>query len=87
MFISRINSLVSCYTVLSLCFKSSNLGHLVSATDNKDSNIIKNQIANAIVKRIIRAYEEQEKFKVFVLMPLMPAFPADLSTKDAATAR
>lgn len=87
MFISRINSLVSCYTVLSLCFKSFNLGHLVSATDNKDSNIIKNQIANAIVKRIIRAYEEQEKFKVFVLMPLMPAFPADLSTKDAATAR
>ena len=95
MFISRINSLVSCYTVLSLCFKSSNLGHLcvcvcvwlVSATDNKDTNIIKNQIANAIVKRIIRAHEEQEKFKVFVLMPLMPAFPADLSTKDAATAR
>lgn len=48
---------------------------------------MKNQIGNAIVKRIVRAHEEQEKFKVFVLMPLMPAFPADLSTKDAATAR
>lgn len=59
----------------------------VSATDNKEDNIIKNQIGNAIVKRIIRAHEEQEKFKVFVLIPLMPAFPADLSTKDAATAR
>jgi phospholipase D1/2 len=60
---------------------------LVTSTDNKEANIVKNQIGNAIVKRIIRAHEEQEKFKVFVLMPLMPAFPADLSTKDAATAR
>ncbi|KAI7896962.1 uncharacterized protein EV154DRAFT_490014 [Mucor mucedo] len=59
----------------------------ITATDNKEDNMIKNQIGNAIVKRIIRAHEEQEKFKVFVLMPLMPAFPADLSTKDAATAR
>jgi phospholipase D1/2 len=49
--------------------------------------ILKNQIGNAIVHRIVRAHEEREKFKVFVLMPLMPAFPADLSTKDAATAR
>jgi phospholipase D1/2 len=48
---------------------------------------LKNQIGTAIVNRIIRAFEEQEKFKVFVLMPLMPAFPAELSTKDAATAR
>lgn len=37
--------------------------------------------------RIIKAHEAQEKFKVFVLIPLMPAFPAELSTKDAATAR
>lgn len=59
----------------------------ITATDDKEGNILKNQIGNAIVRRIIRAHEEQEKFKVFVLMPLMPAFPADLSTKDAATAR
>ncbi|CEP10723.1 hypothetical protein [Parasitella parasitica] len=59
----------------------------ISATDDKEKNIIKNQIGNAILQRIIRAHEEKEKFKVFVLMPLMPAFPADLSTKDAATAR
>ncbi|KAI9365193.1 hypothetical protein BD770DRAFT_378002 [Pilaira anomala] len=59
----------------------------ITATDNKEQNVIKNQIGNAIVKRIVRAHEEHEKFKVFVLMPLMPAFPADLSTKDAATAR
>ncbi|KAI8373627.1 hypothetical protein EDC96DRAFT_458022 [Choanephora cucurbitarum] len=59
----------------------------ITSTDNKEENLLKNQIGNAIVKRIIRAHEEQTKFKVFVLMPLMPAFPADLITKDAATAR
>lgn len=49
--------------------------------------MLKNQIGNAIVKRIIRAHEEREPFRVIVLMPLMPAFPADLSTDAAATAR
>jgi phospholipase D1/2 len=48
---------------------------------------LKNQIGAAIVNRIKRAFDEQEKFKIFVLIPLMPAFPAELSTKDAATAR
>ncbi|SAM04497.1 hypothetical protein [Absidia glauca] len=59
----------------------------ITATVEDKDYILKNQIGAAIVKRIVRAHEEQEKFKVFVLMPLMPAFPADLSTKDAATAR
>ncbi|KAI8884179.1 phospholipase D/nuclease [Backusella circina FSU 941] len=59
----------------------------ITTTGRDDNHIIKNLIGEAIVKRIIRAHEEQEKFKVFVLMPLMPAFPADLSTKEAATAR
>ncbi|CAO3597157.1 unnamed protein product [Absidia cylindrospora] len=59
----------------------------ITATSEDKDYILKNQIGAAIVKRIVRAHEEQEKFKVFVLMPLMPAFPADLSTKDAATAR
>jgi phospholipase D1/2 len=63
------------------------LFHSVTTTGHDDNHIIKNLIGEAIVKRIIRAHEEQEKFKVFVLMPLMPAFPADLSTKEAATAR
>lgn len=66
---------------------NSTITYSVTATEMNDGSILKNQIGNAIIKRIIRAHEEQEKFKVFVLMPLMPAFPADLSTKDAATAR
>lgn len=59
----------------------------VTSTENDDTHIVKNQIGTAIVNRITKAYQDQEKFKVFVLIPLMPAFPAELSTKDAATAR
>ncbi|KAI9267423.1 hypothetical protein BY458DRAFT_533912 [Sporodiniella umbellata] len=59
----------------------------ITSTEPDNGGIVKNQIGNAIVRRIVRAHEEREKFKVFVLIPLMPAFPADLSTKDAATAR
>ncbi|KAI9248403.1 hypothetical protein BY458DRAFT_560172 [Sporodiniella umbellata] len=59
----------------------------ITTTEKDNSYIIKNQIGDAIVKRIIKAHDEKEKFKVFVLIPLMPAFPAELSTKEAATAR
>ncbi|KAI8990852.1 hypothetical protein BDF20DRAFT_908690 [Mycotypha africana] len=59
----------------------------ITSTEKDDKYILKNQIGTAIVSRIVQAYENGEKFKVFVLMPLMPAFPAELSTKDAATAR
>ena len=61
---------------------------LVTATEEDENFILKNQIGQAIFKRIIRAHEERdENFKIIVLMPLMPAFPADLSTKEAASAR
>ncbi|KAI7858196.1 hypothetical protein BDC45DRAFT_499033 [Circinella umbellata] len=60
----------------------------ITATEENENFILKNQIGQAIFKRIIRAHEERdENFKVIVLMPLMPAFPADLSTKEAASAR
>ncbi|CEP13720.1 hypothetical protein [Parasitella parasitica] len=59
----------------------------ITTTEDDSNYILKNQIGAAIVNRIKRAFDAQEKFKVFVLMPLMPAFPAELSTKDAATAR
>lgn len=64
-----------------------NICLIVTATEKGDEDIVKNQIGAAIVDRIIKAHQDQEKFKVFVLIPLMPAFPAELSTKDAATAR
>jgi len=48
---------------------------------------LKNQIGAAIVERIKRAHEENKAFRVIVVMPLIPAFPADLSSKDAGVAR
>ncbi|CAO0797085.1 unnamed protein product [Mucor circinelloides] len=59
----------------------------ITTTEDDSNYILKNQIGAAIVNRIKRAFDEQEKFKIFVLIPLMPAFPAELSSKDAATAR
>lgn len=48
---------------------------------------IKNLVGKALVERIIRAHEENKPFQVIVAMPLIPAFPAELSTKDAESAR
>jgi len=59
---------------------------ITSTSDDKDF-ILKNQIGTAIVERIKRAHEENQAFRVIVVMPLIPAFPAELSTKDAAVAR
>ena len=43
-------------------------------------SIVKNLVAQAIVDRILKAHESGEKFKVFIVLPLMPAFPGDIST-------
>ncbi|KAI8064502.1 hypothetical protein BC940DRAFT_305884 [Gongronella butleri] len=59
----------------------------ITTTEDDPLYLVKNQIGAAIVQRIIRAHDEGEKFKVFVLMPLVPAFPADLATKEARDAR
>ncbi|KAI9491274.1 hypothetical protein BDB00DRAFT_767302 [Zychaea mexicana] len=59
----------------------------ITSTEKDDDFVIKNAIGEAIVKRINRAHEEREPFKVYVLMPLMPGFPAELSTKEASNPR
>ncbi|KAJ2705998.1 hypothetical protein FB645_001975 [Coemansia sp. IMI 203386] len=46
---------------------------------------IKNRIAEALVDRIKRAHRRQEKLRVIVLMPLMPAFEGDVNAAGAAT--
>jgi len=48
---------------------------------------ISNHIAYAIVQRIIRAAQEAKRFRVFVLMPLMPAFQAEIDDPSASTLR
>lgn len=46
-----------------------------------------NRIANALVERIRRAADNREKFRVMVVMPLLPAFPGRPDDKDAGSLR
>ncbi|KAF1332208.1 Phospholipase d, pi-pxph-pld, partial [Globisporangium splendens] len=46
-----------------------------------------NRIANAIVERIRKAAANKEKFRVMVVMPLLPAFPGKPDDKDASSLR
>ncbi|KAG0211022.1 hypothetical protein BGX28_008592 [Mortierella sp. GBA30] len=48
---------------------------------------IKNKIGIALVNRILRAHQEGRKFRVIVVMPLMPAFEADIMSSEAGTLR
>ncbi|KAF8947011.1 hypothetical protein BGZ47_010541 [Haplosporangium gracile] len=48
---------------------------------------LKNKIGIALVERITRAHMEGKKFRVIVIMPLMPAFEADIMSSEAGTLR
>ncbi|KAF9099934.1 hypothetical protein BGX23_008706 [Mortierella sp. AD031] len=48
---------------------------------------LKNTIGLALVNRIVRAHQEGKKFRVIVVMPLMPAFEADIMSSEAGTLR
>ncbi|XP_072230639.1 phospholipase D2 [Leuresthes tenuis] len=45
-----------------------------------DGKTIHNGIGDAIVNRILRAHREQKKYRVFVVIPLLPGFQGDIST-------
>ncbi|XP_038673019.1 phospholipase D1-like isoform X1 [Scyliorhinus canicula] len=49
----------------------------ISCADNK---YVFNKIGDAIVQRILRAYREKQRFRVYVVTPLMPGFEGDIST-------
>ncbi|CAG8498943.1 7241_t:CDS:10, partial [Ambispora leptoticha] len=59
----------------------------VTSTGESSNNPIQNIIGQEIVTRITKAYAKGEKFRVIVVMPLLPAFEADLASKDAGTIR
>ncbi|XP_030638874.1 phospholipase D1 [Chanos chanos] len=44
-----------------------------------DGKTVHNDIGDAIVKRILRAHREQKKYRVFVVIPLLPGFEGDLT--------
>nr|CAG8445707.1 3808_t:CDS:10 [Entrophospora candida] len=59
----------------------------ITSSNNDPNNTIKNRIGEFIVERIIKANKNNEKFRVIVVMPLLPAFEAALDSKDAGTIR
>jgi len=45
---------------------------------------IEHKVIETIIDRIDRAYKNKENFKVLVMMPLLPGFPGDVSSSEAA---
>ncbi|XP_038150447.1 phospholipase D2 [Cyprinodon tularosa] len=45
-----------------------------------EDKVIQNGIGDAIVDRILRAHREQKKYRVFVVIPLLPGFEGDITT-------
>lgn len=41
---------------------------------------VKNQVGDALVRRIIRAYKEGATFRVFVILPLLPGFEGEVGS-------
>ncbi|KUI63718.1 Phospholipase D2 [Cytospora mali] len=58
----------------------------ITATDDEQKPVY-NKIGAAIVSRIVRAHENNEKFRVIVSMPAVPAFPGDLKSDGALGTR
>nr|CAG8433336.1 7954_t:CDS:10 [Entrophospora candida] len=56
----------------------------ITATKVSPDYPVKNLIGKAIVDRIIKAHKNNETFKIIVVMPLLPSFPAELDTSEAA---
>jgi phospholipase D1/2 len=58
----------------------------ITATNDRQKPI-KNKIGAAIVERIIRAARSEQKWKMIVIMPAIPAFAGDLRNDDALSTR
>uniref|UniRef100_A0A3P8XUZ7 Phospholipase n=1 Tax=Esox lucius TaxID=8010 RepID=A0A3P8XUZ7_ESOLU len=49
----------------------------ISCADNRT---VHNKIGDAIIERILRAHKEGNKFRVYVVTPLLPGFEGDITT-------
>ncbi|KAK3939806.1 hypothetical protein QBC46DRAFT_140642 [Diplogelasinospora grovesii] len=58
----------------------------ITATSDEQAPVA-NKIGRAIVDRIVRAYQNNEDFHVFILMPAVPAFAGDLKSDGALGTR
>lgn len=50
--------------------------------ENSKDELVKNEISLYIRRRIEKAYENNENFKVFIFIPLMAAYPGDLDANQ-----
>ncbi|KAM7345990.1 phospholipase D isoform 3-T4 [Cochliomyia hominivorax] len=48
---------------------------------------VRNQIGEALFKRIVRAHKERKKFRVYVIMPLLPGFEGDVGGNSGNAVR
>ncbi|XP_072110983.1 phospholipase D1-like isoform X2 [Mobula birostris] len=53
----------------------------ISCADNK---YVFNEIGDAIVERILKAYREKQRYRVYLVTPLMPGFEGDIKTGGGA---
>nr|BAK63129.1 phospholipase D1 [Pan troglodytes] len=45
-----------------------------------DDKVVFNKIGDAIAQRILKAHRENQKYRVYVVLPLLPGFEGDIST-------
>ncbi|XP_023411269.2 phospholipase D1 isoform X1 [Loxodonta africana] len=45
-----------------------------------DDRVVFNRIGNAIAQRILKAHRESQRYRVYVVIPLLPGFEGDIST-------
>ncbi|XP_058151278.1 phospholipase D1 isoform X2 [Dasypus novemcinctus] len=45
-----------------------------------DDKVVFNKVGDAIAQRILKAYRENQRYRVYVVIPLLPGFEGDIST-------
>lgn len=53
-------------------------------THSDGDYVVRNRIAEALYRRIIRAFRNKETFRVFILIPLLPAFEGEVGTSSGS---
>ncbi|RCH87877.1 Phospholipase D1, partial [Rhizopus azygosporus] len=81
---SIYNAYMECITHAKHFIYIENQFFISTTTEDK---LLRNKIAEALVSRIKRAHDKGEKFRVFIIMPLIPAFEGDLASSEAYSAR
>ncbi|TGZ82764.1 phospholipase D [Ascodesmis nigricans] len=52
-----------------------------------DNTVVENRIGDALVERIVRAYESDEDWRAVIIIPLMPGFQNAIDAQDGTSVR